>query len=548
MALVGSRNPLVGGRRPDGVPRWRTLSHGGVGLPPPFEALLIRPSAAPLWRGSPVRLGSAEAEFYLNEFVRRGGQTRLPPHAKRAVLFGSEAAAETFWRDWRALLPARCPIASLGELDVSPITAALFAARSRQRSKPRPKDADADAGTGAFARVDGKVQAVAPASVDRPGIFFGRSDDVTATLNGRLRRRIVAEDVTINMGGNARVPEIPPGCGRKWRAVVSDPNVDWVSSWRDPVTSVIKYARLAGASDSEQIAVRAKYDLALQVLSKTPLLRRRIAAALGSTDRRRRQLGACLWLVDRLALRIGSGTTAAATRAGAHGVATLLVRHVHAAGSRGKNKVVRLDFPGKDGVHYVRTLTALPGDVRSALADAARGKSPNEALFDAVDSVDAARAVASIVPGATAKVIRTARASDLFSTTLVEANVDRSSSPAAKKLALLLASARVAVLLNHRKASRSSSLLGGGDLAEMDAAINKLVVAASSGAEPPGTIAVRLRDEVVRPAALSLATARASYIDPRIVFAYGRRVGLRDPGGPALAKRFPWAAEEETKE
>ena len=506
-----------GGRRPDGTPRWKTLSHQGVALPPLFEATGV----SVIWRGREISLKSSpEAEFYLKEFVRRGGVTRIP--SKRdltAMLFGSKAAAETFWKDWKELLPKGCPISSLAELDISKV-----------KSKPSSSNVRGNE-VYMHARVDGKLQPVAPSAVDRPGIFFGRSD----ALNGRIRRRIVAEDVTLNLGKNARVPPVRSNCGKKWAGIVHDPSVDWIASWRDPVTNVVKYARLAASSESEQIGTKEKYDLAKKMISITPLLRRKIAAALGSSDRKRRQLGAVLWLVDRLAIRIGSGSASSAKRAGAHGVATLLTDHIRII----DRHAIRLSFPGKDCIRYERTVRGVPSELVRVLKDATRRKEPDEALFDAVDSNDASHAIHSVLHGATSKVLRTARASELFGDTLNSISTD---DPHAAKLLLLFAFTRVAILLNHRKdPKRRSKDAAEVDLADLDRKVDDLMKEFEKVRDKKGIFEIgkRLREEVVRSANLSLATAKGSYIDPRLVVEFGRKNGIADP--TTFTKKFPWA-------
>ena len=528
----------VGGRRPDGTARWTSLSHRGVALPPPFEDLSRAKGVPVIWKGRAISLkASPEAEFFISEFVRRGGLTRIPSSGNfSASLFGSKSAAEAFWKDWKVMLPSGCPIASLEELDISNVIKSIIST-SKQRAEAEGKATNPYE----FARVNGRLQPVAPSSVDRPGIFFGRSDDVKATLNGRIRRRLVAEDVTINLSENARVPSVPVGCGKKWKEVVHDPEVDWIASWRDPVTEVIKYARLATASESEQIGTREKYDLAKKMNAMTPVLRKRIAAAMGSSDRKRRQLGAILWLVDMLALRIGSGTAESAKKAGAHGVATLLVKHVEVINRHS----IRLSFPGKDCVTYDRTIVGVPSELVHIVTESSRRKDPDEALFESVDSNDAASAIDSVVPGATAKVLRTARASELFGDTLDSMKV---SDPQAAKLLLLFAFTRAAILLNHRKAAKKDDKLGGGDLAELDRKVDALTKEFEQveRKQDLSRIGKKLREDVVRSANLSLATARGAYLDPRIVFEFGRKNGLteQESGGATFAKKFPWAAHK----
>ena len=107
------------------------------------------------------------------------------------------------------------------------------------------------------------------------------------------------------------------------------------------------------------------------------------------------------------------------------------------------------------------------------------------------------------------------------------------------KLILLFAFTRVAILLNHRKAAQKRSDLGGGDLAELDRKVDDLIKEFEDKGDVVA-IGKKLR-ESVRAASLSLATARGSYIDPRIVFDFGRKSGLKNPGGTSFSKKFPWA-------
>ena len=275
-----------GGARPDGRTRWKTLTHHGVLLPPPYV-----PHRRPvLWRepgGKGVSTREVMlppvAEEMITEFVRRGGTVV----ASKATLFGKAGPAAAFWRDWRKALPKGCPISSLGGCDLSRIAevaASLTASAVKFALRKKP--------IYDTAMVDGAPQPVSPYAVDRPGIFSGRN--ASPELSGRYRRRITAADVTLNLSKGAPVPPVhapknassppeslPPKGGKlSWAGVVHDPHVAGVAKWRDPRTGFVKYARLAPASSGEQEADRAKYELARRLHRALPTLRKRIAAAL----------------------------------------------------------------------------------------------------------------------------------------------------------------------------------------------------------------------------------------------------------------------------
>lgn len=521
------------------------MEHHGLKLwPPPSTSKSSKSSDSSVtWKGRAYPVPTAhDALYHLREFVRLGGETQVP-HAKGkervATLFGARAPAERFWNDWIELLPAAHPLrgAQMGDVKIN-----FFIKGDEKKWVPVAASNDRFE---AIAKVDGKAQPISQVAVDRPGIFRGRN--ATADLSGRIRRRLTAEDVTLNLSDPKKAPAIPKGCGTRWGTIVSDPFVDWIASWRDPVTQVMKYARLATTSDTEQHSMRTKFDLAAR-FSKPAVahaLQQRIRGALVSKDVDRRQLGACMWLIDRLAIRVGSGTVESAIRSGAHGASTLLASHLEFSGQDNKNKhEVRLSFPGKDGVVYERVFE-VPSTMLVVLKECKKGKSkPTDALFDRVNVSQVTTLLGKIVPDATAKVLRTCRASALFDATMAACLGSSSSIPEKKRRAvlqsaILIASARVSVLLNHRLGG------GGGDLGAYDRVLDELVLAMKDSAtQDLGEIKRRLREEVIRPARLALATARNNYVDPRIVFGHSKRVlgpAADSPLGPAYEKRFAWA-------
>jgi DNA topoisomerase-1 len=532
----------VGGARPDGRARWRTLAHAGVVLPPPYV-----PHGRPvLWAGKEVRL-TPEAEEAITAFVRRGGAVVRG----RATLLGTEAAARRFWGDWRRMLgeKGKSPIESLGGCDLSRIAEVALLVKRPVVDLGRPKSAPPP--PQATAMVDGRPQPVAPYAVDRPGIFSGRN--ASAALSGRYRRRIEASDVTLNLSRGAPVPAVPFQSKQKWASIVHDPTVDWVAKWRDPVTGVIKYARLSPASSGEQSADRQKYDLARKLHALLPELRKRASAALLNDEAGKRQIGACLWLIDRLALRVGSGSPEQAARDGAHGATTLLAEH---AVSTDGGRRLTLDFPGKDGVRYHRTVDDAPPELLRLVQSLSSSKAKGSPLFPLASADAVGDAVSAVLAGATPKVLRTCRASETFERALAEAlppSVVAGSDKGAVELAILLAGARVAALCNHRKGLPLGTIKKGvADLRELDAAIAGLGRELARKWKDPKAVASitrRLSEDVVRPAGLSLATSRASYVDPRIVYAFYSRAGFgkddrrRYFGTKAIERRFAWAAD-----
>jgi len=540
---------LTGGARPDGKRRWNTLSHNGVKLPPKkSDATTATVSVRARPGGSLVKVPPGPAANALIDYMRRGGT--------KASFMGKAQYARNFWKDWgelAAAAPATKAMASRRAVGAIDLTGARVV-----RGAVRPAaEVTADAGRYSVATVDGKrAVPISQWAVDRPGVFVGRTK--FSGLTGRIRRRIGAADVTLNIGKGQRPPPAPTG--ERWGAIVHDPRVDWVASWRDPVTRVIKYARFAAASGGEQDASRKRFDTARDFYRTAlqPLRARNSRLLRGGSDVTSLQLqtSLCMWLIVELGLRVGSGGHGGRSAAGgSYGASTLLRSHVVIVGDG-----VVLDFPAKDGVRYRRTLSSadhpvavrafrtLLGGRRAATATAASGGGVGAGpLFPGiVSSATINDEIDRSTPGVTAKVVRTARASALFEATLDRLLPEKPSSssssselsPGLVKLAFTIANARVALFCNHRRAGEKQAVV---DLSKYERRLDAIVDAGLPAASAP----VLARD-ILRPAALILTTSRKSYIDPRIEYAVRARLPAqsRPPPSPAALVAV-WAAKSD---
>lgn len=522
---------IFGGARRDGKPRWRTLSHEGVGFP---ELPIGNKTIAIGYKRSRVQLAPGLAQTMLVDYVQRGGT--------RTEFMGREQYAHNFWCDWSKLLPAQAKATLLDFKDCDISQASKIVLSKPPAAAARPL----------VAVVDGtKTVAISPWMVDRPGVFVGRTK--YAHLTGRIRLPIGPGDVTLNIGAGQRAPRPPRAARGSWKAVMHDPTVDWVASWRDPVTMVVKYARFSSSSDIEQEAARKRFDVA-RTFHNTVLtpLKRSIVSDLqhdapGSLQQQRHL---CLWLILELGLRIGSGGhNGRSAKSGSFGAATLLRKHVDLLGKGG----LRLDFPGKDGVRYLRTMRGVPAAVRKAFGELVRSRDPDAPVFpDVTRTSDINDTLVDRHPDITAKVIRTALASALFEETLLR--LQRSAESEAKSIdkarasrMIRVANARVAAFCNHRKAAKRSRAGAGReaeaeaeadaytDIADLEAWFRRDRDALESGLA-----------ETIRDARLILSTSRKSYIDPRIEHAFLKRLearGVAVPASTASVQRAAWATD-----
>lgn len=518
---------IFGGAKRDGRRRWRTLKHEGVAfptLPVSDKHITIKVKGG----RQQVTLPPGPAQTMLVDYVAKGGTPD--------TFMGEQKYADNFWCDWTSMyLPARAKslLKAFKGCDISEargvsIGALAHSSGLRQRHET--------------VVMDGTSVSISPWMVDRPGIFIGRTK--YAHLTGRIRPVLGPADVTINIGRDERAPVPPHRLRQRWAEIVHDPYVDWVASWRDPVTKTIKYSRFAAKSKNEQVASKQRFDLARKVYNGMfHTLNREILAALakarpGSQDQ---QVHACLWLIIELGLRIGSGGHAGrSAKGGSYGAATLLGKHVSVA----SDGTLRLDFPGKDGVRYTRTVPGadMPAVVSRAfrgLVKAAAAAGSGSPVFPDImrtSDINGLLKEHPGIPGISAKVIRTARASAMFEAYL------RSSVPAVKsvadaRVALRVANARVALFCNHRHADGNS--VAQRDSGEMEQWFRKRL-------EGKGAINNTLSTElkgVVDRAGLVLATSRRSYIDPRIEYAFlaSLPTGVRPPISAYAKPSSGWA-------
>ena len=523
------RRPLIGGsgRARDGVRRWRTLEHNGVSFPRPYQPHggVVR------WHGKSLKL-PPEPEEYATAFARivaNGGATA--PHFRT-----------NFWSDWKRMLPAQCPIASLDGCDFSRL---LTAAKNNKGKLAHATGAEKQVAVVAI--VDGVPQPISGSAVVEAGsVFVGRGGE--HPLAGRIKRRIKPSDVTLNLAKGAKVP---PG---DWAAIVHDPYVDWLARWRDPLLSIVKYVRLSAAAGSEQNTTRAKFERArLFYTKRLHTAQKHIYAAVRLTnDPKKRQVATCAWLLMRTALRVGSLSESRVV-----GLTTMSTDHV-ALSSDGQQLV--FDFLGKDSVPYRRSLVVDdPAVLRNLKALLFPRPKITKQAFPLVASSDLNAYLGGFMKGLTAKDIRTAMASAKFEATIDHVygpnGSKKTGDPKLAELAVLIANIRIAFLCNHRKMTTIADMDDDNKVATKIDALEARAVAAGQRKVSSANITALQKDakELVKQSGLALTTSRANYIDPRIATAFAARAGLSGAAalrlalpGAALAAKYSWATSDPT--
>jgi len=236
---------------------WSSLTHSGMQVAPAYQ-----PHHVPvLYDGQPVRL-SAEQEEMATLLVKACNTFKpVPP-------FG-----ENFMVDWRPLLQEcgsghseseasviedlhRCSFTQISEHLQEVYAARRDAARAAMLHLPigagtaaRRAHVDSSLADDAYthAIVDGVSRRREANSIRLPDARLFGGPLSGHPWRGRLSRRVLPEDVTLNLGRDAPVPPVPDcGDGRPhaWGGVVCDPTVPWLARWTDPLSGNVKYARV----------------------------------------------------------------------------------------------------------------------------------------------------------------------------------------------------------------------------------------------------------------------------------------------------------------
>jgi len=478
--------------------RWKTLVHNGVLFQPPYR----RSKARLFFKKKALRL-SDEAHEAAYLFSR----------CMNGPLVDDPLFVENFLDDLRKLLGGDAPPATAPwtEYDFSEFVAF-----------PPPKVAPEKSDKHGFCVLDGRKEKLINFVVEPAGLFRGRGSN---PLTGRIRRRIVPEDVTLNLSKGAPVPR--PNVGGSWGSVVENRGVIWVASWRDPLTKITKYCFPARESGIRGKQDRSKFDMALRLGQRVAAVRKKYRGLLGSGDRVERQLATATYLVDTLLIRVGNERI----RGEVVGVTNLKKKHLRL----GPTCVGVLDFLGKDSIRFHRKV-ALGSAVCRNLLEAMEGKRDEDELFDLVSSKTLNRFLQSLMKGLTGKVFRTYNASKMYQDLL-----DKVSSQDEETVLQKLEEATrvVAEACNHRRAKPASSKQ-----------LRKLQAQLAATTDKRKAEALRRALKKLRAAKdLNLSTSRDNYIDPRVTVAFLRRKGVAPERvfTPQQVRVFQWALKDKAE-
>ncbi len=531
-------NLMYGG----GKPQWTVLQHNGPMFPPAYE-----PHKVPvIISGNQVILPEL-AEEYATMYARFIGT----PYVE------SNTFNKNFWKELKPTLPANIlsQVQSLDQIDFTPIKNYLIMEKekkaliTKEEKEIQKKKQDEIDEPYKYCIIDGVQQQVGNFKIEPPGIFMGRG---THPKSGRIKKRIIPEDVTINLSKDAKVPE-PNIPGHQWGEIIHDQSVIWLASWKDEITGKNKYIFTSLDSFFKSKSDESKFDLARQLKKKANTIREDYEKQLSDENPKNQQLATCLYFIDNLALRVG-GSKDTKEEADTVGVTSLRVEHITLM----EDNVIKLDFLGKDSVRYCRKVS-VHSQVYMNLEKFMGGKSKKDELFDLVTSSTLNEYLSSILPGLTAKVWRTYNASLLFQKEIDKIKEEKVSEiDPNERLNYLIAmfnqaNTAVALLCNHQKASNSAldNMLDKIDdrLKELKQKKKKYQEKKDNAKASKLEIKIKTlklkKETKLKMKNVSLGTSKNNYIDPRIIFAFIKKFEIPPEKlfTKVLIKRFEWASK-----
>jgi DNA topoisomerase-1 len=432
-------NLLYGG----GQIQWHTLIHNGPLFPDEYVQKKI-----------PIIVNSREII--------------LPPLAEEyAMMFAkyidtkyyTQIFKKNFWNDFKSTLPKELGIITLDQINFTLIQNYLIDESDKKKLLSKEEKELIKKNNEDFEKpykcciIDGATQNVGNFKIEPPGIFLGRGNHPKL---GSIKKRIFPEDVIINLSKDAQIPE-PNMKNRKWKEIIHDQTVIWLSSWKEEITNKNKYIFTSMDSIFKSKSDESKFDLARKLKKKVNTIKTNYEIQLTDDDLKTRQLATALYFIDNLALRIG-GDKDTNEAADTVGVTSLRVEHITLL----ENNLIKLDFLGKDSIRFCKKIS-VHSKVYENLQLFMNQKHKRDKIFDLIKPSALNDYLNSFMKNLTAKVWRTYNASVLFQKELDKIKEDKILEiDENERLNYLLgmfnlANTDVALLCNHQKTPDKSN-------------------------------------------------------------------------------------------
>lgn len=541
-------NIQFGGRK-NTEKKWDSLEHNGVMFPDDYKPHGINL----IYNGRNIKLNDL-AEEYATYYAKYLDTDYI----------NNSRFKRNFWKEWRKIIDKNLNIVEFDKCDFRLIKEYLDKEKEKKNLMTKEEklqvkeNNDKLAEKYKYCMIDGKKQQVGNYRIEPPGLFLGRGCHPKL---GMLKKRILPDDITINISKGSDIPKINLEGDYKWGEIIHDNTVNWLATWRDNITGKNKYVFPGDQSDFKAKSDIAKFDLAKKLKKKAGEIRSENNKNLESNDVVKKQLATALYFIDKLALRVGNEK--GEDQADTVGVSSLRVEHLTLLDDI--NFKIKLDFLGKDSIRYTNKFT-INEIVYQNLKLFLKDKDNKDDLFDKIKADDINKYIQSFLPGLTSKVFRTYNASYVFQKELNLISKKFESYNKNDKVNLILdefnkANAKVALLCNHqKKVSKGFNENINKINQRLKDFKKKKEELEGKKKEKSGKQAKGLRERIkkidenikllkskksskIEMKSVSLGTSKINYIDPRITIAFLKKhkIEVDKIFTKTLQQKFYWA-------
>jgi len=437
----------------DGTKKWDTLEHNGVVFAPDYEPL---PKNVKLvYDGVPVTLPpeSEEVATFYGAMLNSTHNVENPTFNKN------------FFTDFKAILDEtghgtgpggeKVKITKFEKCDFKPIFEWFDSERARKKAlsaaekKTIKAEKDKVEEPFMYCLWDNRKQKVGNFRVEPPGLFRGRGEH---PKTGHVKKRVQAEQITINIGEKATLPA--PPAGHRWKEVKHDHEGTWLAMWQENINGNYKYVMLAASSDVKGQSDFKKFEKARELKKHIDKIRKDYRKNLKAEMMADRQMATAMYLIDQFALR--AGNEKGDDEADTVGCCSLKFEHVTLAPP---NKII-FDFLGKDSIRFHEEFDVDIQVFKNLKIFKKPPKKDGDEIFDRLTTSALNKHLSSYMAGLTAKVFRTYNASYTFSRLITE--IKPGGTIIEKFKEYNDANRKVAILCNHKRT------VGAGHAAQME--------------------------------------------------------------------------------
>jgi DNA topoisomerase I len=406
----------------DGTIKWTTLEHNGVVFPPEYEPL---PKHVKMrYNGVPVDLhpDAEEIAYAFGSMLNSTHNVENPTFQKN------------FFADFKEMLDKtghgkdpdgnKVKITKFELCDFKQIFEHVDAERQAKKALPAAEkkrlkaEKDEKEAPYIYCMWDGRKQKVGNFRVEPPGLFRGRGEH---PKTGKFKKRVMPEQITINIGKDAMVPKPPEG--HKWKEVKHDQEGTWLAMWQENINNAYKYVMLAANSDVKGQSDYKKFEKARELKKHIDKIRKDYHRELKSEVMAERQRATAVYLIDQFALR--AGNEKGEDEADTVGCCSLKFEHVTL---RPPDTVI-FDFLGKDSIRFYDEVKVDPQVFKNLKLFKRAPKGEGDEIFDRLTTSSLNKHLSNYMPGLTAKVFRTYNASWTMSNLLKEMHEEGKSIP-----------------------------------------------------------------------------------------------------------------------